>query len=173
MIIEEGDTPAYRAIINSFNVSLFGSAFTLVNNPICGSDGESEEELESYRSSLKNSITPLPDHPNLENVPDEEPATGPPSPISPHASTPSSVVPDDIDDSLPGRVEPEEDPKAKLKKRPTARKKVKAAVADDPDGSSLEAAGRSTRGGNTRRGDKNVEQPGDDQRSTRRMKARE
>ena len=170
MIIEEGDTPAYRAIINSFNASLFGSALTLVNNPICGGDGESEEELESYCSSLRNSIRPPPDHPNIEKLPDEEPATCPPSPISPRAPTPSFVVPDDVDISLPGTVEPEEDPNVKSKKRPTAKKKVKATVADGPVGSNPEEAGRSAEGGNTRRGDKSVEQTGDNQRSTRRTK---
>ena len=166
MIIEEGDTPAYRAIINSFNASLFGSAFTPVNKPICGGDGESEEELESYRSSLKNSISPLPDHTNIEKVPDEEPATDPPSPISPRASTPSFVVPD-VNVSLPGTVEPEEDLNVKSKKRPTAKKKVKATVADGPVGGSPEVAGRSTEGG---RGERSVEQTGDNQRSTRRTK---
>ena len=162
MIIEEGDTPTYRAIINSLNASLFGSAFTPVNNPICGGDGESEEELESYHSSLKNSISPLPDHPNIEKVPDEEPATDPPSPISPHASTPSFNIPD-VDVSLPGTAEPKEDLNIKPKRRPTAKKKVKATVADGPVGSSPEVAGHSTKGG---RGDRSVEQTGDNQRST-------
>ena len=166
MIIEEGDTPAYRAIINLFNASLFGSAFTPVNNPICGGDGKLEEELENYRSSLKNSISPLPDHPNIENVPDEEPATDPPSPISPRASTPSFVIPD-IDVSLPGTAEPKEDPNIKPKRWPTVKKKVKATLADSPVSSSPEVAGRSTEGG---RGDRSVEQTGDNQRSTRRTK---
>ena len=162
IIIEQWDTPTYHTIIKSFNTSLFGSARTPASNPICGGDGESEEEMEAYRSKLKKSANPLPNHSNIENAPGKEPNVDPPSPDgSPHISAPLLPAPDGINVSLPSGVEPGED-HTKPRKQPTAKKKVAAAATDSP-----EVTGRSTRGGNTRRGDKNVEQTDDDQRSTR------
>jgi hypothetical protein len=54
MIIKDGNTPAYKAIFNSFNSSLFGRSHTPISKNIRGGEGESEEELEDYRSRLKN-----------------------------------------------------------------------------------------------------------------------
>ena len=172
IIIEQWNTPTYQAIVKSFNTSLFGAVYTPASNPICGGDGESEDEMEAYRSKLKKSANPLPDHSNIKNVPGKESTVDPPSPDkSPHISAPLLPAPDSTDVDLPGRVEPGED-HVKPKKRPTARKKANAAVTDSPIIDNLEVTGRSTRGGNTRRGDssKIVEQPDNDQRSTRRTK---
>ena len=172
IIIEQWNTPTYQAITKSFNTSLFGAAYTPASNPICGGDGESEEGMEAYRSKLKKSANPLPDHSNIENAPGEESTVDSPSPDrSPHISAPSLPTPDSTDVDLPGRVDPGED-HIKSKKRPVARKKANAAVTDGPVGNNPEVTSRSTRGGNTRKGDnlKTVEQTDNDQRSTRRTK---
>lgn len=62
MIIEEADTPTYKAILSSFNVLVFGKDYIPAQiNTICGGDGESEDEMEQYRYTLKQiSEPPLP-----------------------------------------------------------------------------------------------------------------
>ena len=165
IIIEQWNTPTYRAIIKSFNTSLFGATYAPASNPICGGDGESEEEMEAYRSKLKKTTDSLPDHSNIANVPGEKSTTDPPSPDrSPQAPTPLLPAPGSTNINLP------EEDHIKPKRRPTVKKKVNTAVTDGPVINDPEVTGRSTRGGsrNTRSGDnsKTAEQTDDDQRST-------
>ena len=169
IIIEQWSTPTYQAIVKSFNTSLFGAVYAPASNPICGGDGESEEEMEAYRSKLKKTTDSLPDHSNIANVPGKKSTMDLPSPDrSPQPPTPLLPAPDSTDVDLP------EEDHAKPKRRPTARKKVNPAVTDGPVINDPEVTGRSTRGGsrNTRSGDnsKTAEQTDDDQRSTRRTK---
>ena len=201
MIIKDGNTPAYKAIFNSFNSSLFGRSHTPISKNICGGEGESEEELEEYRSRLKKD-PPL-DRPNVNNTPDTESAKDSSFPLSlsQHVPTPppypthadnapgeesskDSPPPATLDEPKPGEYysEQEEDhPKPKedrpkSKKRPATKKKTNAATTDDPTSDNPEATRRSTRGGGMKkRGakDKNTEETDSNQNVTRQLRKRE
>ena len=79
MLIERGDTPAHHALIDLFNASLFGDTRTVINNATCGGDGESEEEMNDYFRRLKGS-TDLPNHADINRIPNEEPTVDSPPP---------------------------------------------------------------------------------------------
>ena len=109
MIIKEGGTPPYQAIFNSFNLSLFGrSTHTPISKNICGGDGESEEELEDYRSRLKKD--PSPDQPNANDIADAESANDFSSPtlLSPHVPPP--FLHPTHTDNTPGKESPKDSP---------------------------------------------------------------
>ena len=79
MLIKQSNTPAYHALIDSFNASLFGDTHTMINNATCGGDGESEEEMNDYFCRLKES-TDLPNHSAINRMPNKEPTVDSPFP---------------------------------------------------------------------------------------------
>lgn len=132
MIINEGNTPTYQAIIASFNASLFGDTSIPAIDVICGGDGESEDEMMDYRRRLKGPTDPTPNHPDVNRVSNES-AADIPLPPPPHtliSATPSvsrtptasSSIPNIMDTDL-AEPEPEEQ-SPEPKKRPGPRKKA-------------------------------------------------
>ena len=108
MIIKEASTPAYQAIFNSFNLALFGRTHTPMNKTICGGDGESEEELEDYRSRLKKGHSP--DRPNANNIPDTESAKDSSSPAPLSLRVPLPFLSPTHTDGTPGEEFPKDSP---------------------------------------------------------------
>jgi len=147
MIIEEGGTPIYQAIIASFNMELFGSMSAPVSNIIYSGDGESEDEMKEYRSRLKNSTDPFPNHANTNDASNKESTAEIPHP----SSSPTIDSPDvlDVMDAITSTESEAEDRPItpEPKKRPAPRKKAQPVAIDSPATENLEVAVHSTRGG--------------------------
>ena len=172
MIIEEGDTPTYQAIVASFNASLFGSTHTPVNNIICGGDGESEDEMKEYRSKLKSAnalsnhtsasgifsedsateILPVSSSPDVILIPCFSPTHTPTSttPSTRHLPTASSgVLSTDTDATLPTEPGVEDHPiTSEQNTRPLPKKKTHSTATNSSAAENLEVNVCPTRGGN-------------------------
>ena len=116
-ILKEVNTPTYQAILNSFNVALFGKDYTTSqpDNVICGGDGESEDKMEEYRRRLRQGSGTSPGPTSI--------SINAPSPFSlPVISTPE---PDPTLASAPAELGAKERPPSpKPKTRPRPKKKV-------------------------------------------------
>jgi hypothetical protein len=122
MIILEADTPTYRTILSSINISVLGKDYIPAqpSSVHCGGDGESEDEIEEYRRQLNT------DH-ELPVVPNSDPTDNDTNPLTLSPSFPVLIVseshPPNVVTPAQQEVEEECPPVPEPKKRPAPRRK--------------------------------------------------
>lgn len=106
MILEEANTPTYRAIMSSFNASLFEKGKDS-NRTRCaiGGDGESEDEMKEYRRQLKQNSGPSPGPVGIDAPIDSLPTVDVPESDNP-VSIPVESETEEVRPAVPKRPVP-------------------------------------------------------------------